>query len=149
MEDVGTDGRMTTDSEGRKFQDTILVSSALLMAHHSRVVNPNTFMFVHVYTVRYYIIITTSVQRPITTGLHLHPLGQSHPPIMLHHNRASHRRLVRHPLPNWIDVRSFEITSAVPVPTPYYQAYSLDGEQEKMEEGGEGGEGTNRVLRRA
>ena len=44
---------------------------------------------------------------------------------MLHHNRANHRRLVRHPLPTRIDVRSFEITSVVPAPTPDYQAHSL------------------------
>ena len=52
---------------------------------------------------------------------------------MLHHNRANHRRLVRHPLPTRIDVRSFEITSVVPAPTPHYQAHSLAGNRKKGE----------------
>jgi len=82
-----------------------------------------------------YVLSARPLQHSITIQLHLE---QSHPPIVLHHNRASHRRLVRHPLPNRIDVRSFEITSAVPAPTPHYQAHSLalDGTTGKRGKGG-------------
>ena len=69
------------------------------------------------------------VVRPYSVRqLHNYNLKQSHPPIMLHDNRASSRRLVRHLFPNRIDVWSFKITSAVPAPTPYYQTHSSDGE---------------------
>ena len=76
------------------------------------------------------------VVRPYSVRqLHNYNLKQSHPPIMLHDNRASPCRLVRHLFPNRIDVWSFEITSAVPAPTPYYQTHSSDGEQQEKRKG--------------
>ena len=76
------------------------------------------------------------VVRPYSVRqLHNYNLKQSHPPIMLHDNRASPRRLVRHLFPNRIDVWSFEITGAVPAPTPYYQTHSSDGEQQEKRKG--------------
>lgn len=54
--------------------------------------------------------------------------------MMPYFNRISFRRLVRHPLPDRINIRSVEVSCSVPSPTPDYR-YTKPVEYHTVESG--------------